>query len=161
MADKTGNATIDKGTSGNETVIEKWVDIGGGAHARLLAVVLQTASGITIGKVAQGAAGSEAWLVKGPDTSTDTAISGQITVAEAGTAVQGPNVLLTNGTWIGGHPDNTGNVAYGNDGADDVNMSNGVVLEPGHFGPPAMVANLNEIWFDVATSGDKFCWFKG
>ena len=89
----------------------------------------------------------------------DVVISGQITVATAGTAVQGPNIPLDNGAWVKALPGNTGNVAYGNDGADDVTMLNGYVLAAGD--PDlAQVTNLNELWFDSAEDGDKFCWKK-
>ena len=98
--------------------------------------------------------------VAGPLLDTSVALTGQITVTTAGTAVQGPDVPLTNGAWIQAHPSNTGLGAYGNDGAGDVTVLNGIVLEAGNFGPPAQVANLNELWFDVAVNGEKFCWMR-
>lgn len=98
--------------------------------------------------------------VVGPDVSTEDPISGQITVSIAGTAVAGPDVALTNGAWVMAHPSNAGLVAYGNDGNDDVTMNNGIVLDKGKMGPPLQVANLNQIYFDSANNGDKFCWIK-
>jgi hypothetical protein len=89
---------------------------------------------------------------------TGVAVTGQITVATAGTAVQGSDVKLTSGVWIEALAGNTGVVYFGNDGAGDVTADNGYQLDKGKatFAP---VANLNELWFDAATSGDKLCWF--
>lgn len=105
--------------------------------------------------------GSYAQTVVGPDISVATAITGQITVVTAGTAVQGPDVPLYNGVWIMSHPSNVGNVAYGNTGSNTVSMTTGIVIEKGKFGPILQVSNLNQLWFNAATSGDKFCWAKG
>jgi hypothetical protein len=88
-----------------------------------------------------------------------TAISGIITVTTAGTAVQGGNVPLTNGVYIRALSANTGLAYVGNDGAGDVSSANGYSLLPGE--PiPIQVANLNQLWFDTAVSGEKFCWLK-
>lgn len=94
-----------------------------------------------------------------PNVSTATAISGQITVSNAGTAVQGSSVALTNGVWIKALAGNTGVVYVGNDGAGDVTSSNGFQLDKGDI-ILIQVANLNELWFDSATNNDKFCWLK-
>jgi hypothetical protein len=89
----------------------------------------------------------------------DTAVSGQITVTTAGTAVQGGNVELSNGVYVKALAGNTGVVYVGNDGAGDVAAGNGFQLSAGEV-VPVQVSNLNQLWFDAATNGDKFCWLK-
>jgi len=86
------------------------------------------------------------------------AVSGQITVTTAGTAVVGTSVELNNGVWLAGLSGNTGSCYVGNDGADDVTATNGFELVKG--GTPVLihVRNLNELYFDAATNGDKVCW---
>ena len=98
--------------------------------------------------------------VRGADLDTTTAIAGQITVTTAGTAVQGATTVLENGVYIKALAGNTGKVYVGNDGADDVTSANGFELSPGD--PPIIIQvwNLNELWFDAATNGDKLCWIK-
>lgn len=87
-------------------------------------------------------------------------ISGQITVATAGTAVQGPDIDLPNGVWIKALAGNAGLGYFGNNGAGDVDATNGYELSAGQTAPPICVSNLKDLWFDVATNGDKFCWVK-
>ena len=93
------------------------------------------------------------------------AVSGQITVTTAGTEVQGPNVSISSaaessrggGVMVRALAGNTGKVYVGNDGSNAISSTTGYELSPGDqvF---LDVANLNELWFDAATSGDKFCW---
>ena len=97
--------------------------------------------------------------VIGPRVDTSDAISGQITVTTAGTAVQGSNVLLENGVYVRALSGNTGVVYVGNDGAGDVDSANGYELSPGEA-IAIQVRNMNELYFDAATNGDKFCWLK-
>ena len=91
--------------------------------------------------------------------STAERISNQITVTTAGTEVQGPDVKLSNGVFIRALAGNAGVVYVGNDGAGAVTSSNGYELSPGEA-IPVQVGNLNQLWFDSATNGDKFCWIK-
>jgi len=90
-----------------------------------------------------------------------TARSGQITVTTAGTAVQGTSIPGPEFAIVA-HPGNTGIVYVGNDGAGDVAATNGLPL--GTVGTEYVVyiraANLNELWFDAASNGDKVCWLK-
>lgn len=86
------------------------------------------------------------------------AVSGQITVTTAGTAVQGTDVTLNNGVWLAALGGNTGNCYVGNDGANDVTATNGFELVKGVTFIHVTVRNLNELWFDAATNGDKVCW---
>lgn len=125
-------------------------------------------SGVSIGEVDQGSAGTEDWKVTldgetvtvvSPPFSTATQITGQITVSTAGTAVQGPNIPLTNGVFVEALNSNIGNVYVGNDGAGDVTSSNGFELAAGKA-VLVQVSNLNQLWFDAAVNGEKFCWMK-
>lgn len=83
--------------------------------------------------------------------------SGQITVTTAGTAVQGTATAKYYGFYIRALSTNTGKVYVGNDGANDVTSSNGYELSAGDD-IYIECQNLNELWFDSATNGDKFCW---
>jgi len=86
------------------------------------------------------------------------ATSGQITVTTAGTEVQGPSVT-GNGFFIRALSGNTGKVYVGNDGADAVSSTTGYELAAGDQ-VYIECGNLNLLWFDAATSGDKFSWLK-
>jgi len=94
-----------------------------------------------------------------PDIDTSVVISGQITVTTAGTEVQGSNVPLDNGVYIKALNGNTGKVYVGNNGSGVVSATTGFELDAGQV-VIVSVANLNELWFDAATNGDKFCWIK-
>lgn len=98
--------------------------------------------------------------VVSPPNLVTTPLSGQIAVATAGTAVQGGNVPLTNGVFIRALSGNTGKVYVGHDGVGDVTSANGFELAQGDL-ILVNVPNLNYLWFDAATNGDKFCWLKG
>ncbi len=98
-------------------------------------------------------------IVVSPDIITSVAISGQITVTTAGTEIQGGNIALDNGVYVRALTGNTGVVYVGNDGAGAIASTNGYQLNKGEA-VRIQVANLNELWFDSATNGDKFCWLK-
>lgn len=85
-------------------------------------------------------------------------LTGQITVATAGTAVAGPSV---EGAYfaVKGHPSNAGTVWLGNTGADDVDNASGFPLDPGE-GIEVYARNLNTYWFDASNNGDKLCWLR-
>lgn len=83
--------------------------------------------------------------------------SGQITVTTAGTAVQGTATAKYYGFYIRALSTNTGKVYVGNDGANDVTSGNGYELSAGDD-IYVECQNLNELWFDAASDGDKFCW---
>src|SRR4030042_2588595 len=79
--------------------------------------------------------------------------SWRVTVAAAGTAVQGP--YTGPGTFIiRGDPNNTGVCYIGNDGADDVAAGTGYTLDSANQ-VVVVTRNMNEFWFDVATGGDE------
>ena len=86
------------------------------------------------------------------------ALSGQITVTTAGTAVQGSDVPGTMFS-LKAHPDNTDTVWFGEDGAGDVTKDNGYPLNAGED-VTIQVANLNQLWFDSEVNGEKFCWLS-
>lgn len=83
--------------------------------------------------------------------------SGQITVATAGTAVQGPatgGLLVAVKALVG----NAGNVYIGNDSSADVTSANGFELAPGEG--VVVHKSLEAFWFDAAIDGDKLSWLK-
>lgn len=85
-------------------------------------------------------------------------LSGVITITTAGTAEAGPDTGT--GTFmILPDPANTGAYCYvGNDGADDVSSTTGLKLAA--HDPAIFTGNLNTVYFDVTTSGDKLTWLK-
>jgi hypothetical protein len=86
--------------------------------------------------------------------------SGQITVAAAGTAVQGTDVTGLAGFYLTADTDNAAGIIFvGNDGAGDVTADNGFPLAVGQTIHVA-VRNLNELWFDASVNGNKVCWLK-
>jgi hypothetical protein len=85
--------------------------------------------------------------------------SGQITVVTAGTAVQGPDIPGY-GFFIRALSTNVGVVYVGNDGADDVSSTTGFELSAGDLVFVEIPPTLNNLWFDAANDGDKFCWLS-
>jgi hypothetical protein len=86
------------------------------------------------------------------------AISGQKTISSAGTAEP-------LGSQNGGGPllvkaldTNTAVVALGNDGANDVTVSNGLRLEAGDAVVFNFVGNLASLWLDAAVNGEGVSW---
>lgn len=86
------------------------------------------------------------------------AISGQITVTTAGTAVQGTASIGAGKFMIRALADNAGLVYVGNDGAGDVTASNGYELSPGDAIP--FTGDLTDLWFDSAENGDALSWIR-
>lgn len=84
-------------------------------------------------------------------------LAGQFTITTAGTAVCGPDI--PGAVFVRALETNAGKAYVGNDGANDVTASNGYELAPGEA-LPFSVRNLQDYWFDAATSGDKFCWLR-
>lgn len=90
-----------------------------------------------------------------------TPYTAQITVGTAGTAIQGPDMPLTNGCYVYSHPSNTG-LTYAGNTSGGVLSTNGAVLDAYGDGPvPFMVSNVNQIWFNAAVSGEKLFVVKG
>ena len=90
---------------------------------------------------------------------TGEQISGQVTVTTAGTAVIGTTADCNNGVYVRALDGNTGVIYVGNDGSNDVSSSNGYELSAGQQ-ILCQVRNVNELYFDAATNGDKVCWLK-
>lgn len=89
-------------------------------------------------------------------------LSGQITVATAGTAVAGTNVRgsvfhLRASPANAGTPDKI--IYVGNDGSGDVTSANGYALGPGDE-LVVRVGNINRLMFDASADGAVVCWFK-
>jgi len=85
------------------------------------------------------------------------ALSGQITVTTAGTAVQGTSTTKYTGFFIKALAGNSGIVYVGSDGAGDVTSANGYELSAGDQ-IYVEATNLSNLWFDSAENGDKLCW---
>lgn len=88
-----------------------------------------------------------------------SAISGQKTVTTAGTAVALGSLLINGPILVKALDTNTGVVAVGNDGADDVTVSNGLRLLKGESVELA-VNKLSEVWLDSAVNGEGVSWIK-
>lgn len=86
------------------------------------------------------------------------AISGQVTVPTAGTAVQLGTAIINGPILIRAHTGNTGVVYVGNDGNDDVASTNGLELDKGEQFELQYVRSLARIYVDAATGGDKISW---
>lgn len=85
------------------------------------------------------------------------ALSGQITVTTAGTAVQLSNRDDTVTLMIKALDTNSGIVAVGNDGDNDVTVNNGLRLAAKEFVIYSLV-NMSSVYVDSAVNGDGICW---
>ena len=84
--------------------------------------------------------------------------SGQVTVAAAGTAQQVGTDEGERLYYFRADPDNTGSIAIGNDGNNDVSMTNGLILDEAD--PPIpVVCRLSDLYVDADTNDDVLCWF--
>ena len=86
------------------------------------------------------------------------ALSGQNTVAAAGTAEQLGTQDIFGPLMVKALDTNTGVVAVGNDGAGDVTVGNGMRLAAGDVAVFAYVGNLGSIWIDSAVNGEGVAW---
>jgi hypothetical protein len=84
-----------------------------------------------------------------------TKLTWQVTVTTAGTAVQGSSTSA--GTFVfQANPANSGTYCYiGNDGAGDIASTTGYTLQKGVNQVALVLSNLNAVWFDSDTNGDK------
>ncbi len=87
-------------------------------------------------------------------------ISGQKTIAAAGTAEPLGSVQTDFGILVRALDTNTGIVVIGNDGSDDVTLSNGYRLAAGEAVIFEHVDNLAAIYVDAAVNGEGVCWLK-
>lgn len=87
------------------------------------------------------------------------AIAGQRTVTTAGAAViLGATQLINGPLMVKALDTNTGVVAIGNDGANDVTVSNGMRLKAGDAIVYSFVGDLASLWIDSAVNGEGVCW---
>jgi proline racemase len=85
-------------------------------------------------------------------------ISGQKTVSTAGTAVALGSIRIDGPLAVKALDTNTGVVALGNDGANDVTVSNGLRLEAGEVVFFEWVGELGSICLDSAVNGEGVSW---
>lgn len=87
------------------------------------------------------------------------AIAGQRTVTTAGAAVVlGATQLINGPLMVKALDTNTGVVAIGNDGANDVTVSNGMRLKAGDAIVYSFVGDLASLWIDSSVNGEGVCW---
>jgi hypothetical protein len=86
------------------------------------------------------------------------ALSGQKTVATAGTAVALGTQPVNAPLIVKALDTNTGIVALGNDGAGDVTVSNGLRLAAGDSVVFEYVGHLGSLMLDAAVNGEGVCW---
>jgi hypothetical protein len=87
-------------------------------------------------------------------------ISGQKTVASAGAAEALGTAQIDAALLVKALDTNTGIVALGNDGANDVTVSNGFRLAAGEALLFDHVDNLAAIYLDSAVNGEGVSWIK-
>jgi hypothetical protein len=85
-------------------------------------------------------------------------ISAQKTVTTAGTAVALGSIRIDGPLAVKALDTNTGVVALGNDGANDVTVSNGLRLEAGEVVVFEWVGELGSIYLDSAVNGEGVSW---
>jgi hypothetical protein len=85
-------------------------------------------------------------------------LSGQTTVATAGTAVALGSANIGAPLMVKALETNTGIVAIGNDGAGDVTVSNGLRLEAGDVVVFEYVGTLASLMLDAGVNGEGVSW---
>lgn len=86
------------------------------------------------------------------------ALSGQKTVTTAGTAVALGTDRIDGPLMVKALETNTGIVAIGNDGANDVTVSNGLRLDAGDSVIFEFVGSLSSLILDSAVNGEGVSW---
>jgi hypothetical protein len=86
------------------------------------------------------------------------ALSGQTTVAAAGTAVALGTETVNGPVLVKALDTNTGIVAVGNDGLNDVSVGNGLRLAAGEEVYFEWVGNLGMLFVDAAVNGEGVGW---
>ena len=87
-----------------------------------------------------------------------SAISGQKTIATAGTALVLGSQPIHGPLMLKALDANTGYVYIGNDGAGDVTSANGLQMAPGDVVVFDHVGDLVNIIVDVSVNGEKVAW---
>jgi hypothetical protein len=88
------------------------------------------------------------------------AISGQKTVTTAGTAEALGSQVINGPLLVKALDTNAGIVAIGNDGANDVTVSNGLRLAAGNSVTFDFVGDLASIYVDAASDGEGVAWIQ-
>lgn len=86
------------------------------------------------------------------------ALSGQKTVTTAGTAVALGTDRIDGPLMVKALDTNTGIVAIGNDGANDITVSNGLRLDAGDSVIFEFVGSLSSLILDSAVNGEGVSW---
>lgn len=86
------------------------------------------------------------------------ALSGQTTVAAAGTAVALGTIQVNAPIMVKALTTNTDVVYVGNDGAGDVDSTNGCQLAAGDAIVFAYIGNLGALYVDSAVNGEGVSW---
>ena len=87
-------------------------------------------------------------------------ISGQKTVTTAGTAVSLGTQPINGPLMVKALAANTNPIAIGNDGSNDVTLSNGLQLAAGDAVVFDFVGNLSSLWIDSTTNGEGVAWLS-
>jgi len=85
-------------------------------------------------------------------------LAGQKTVTTAGTAVALGTQDINGPLMVKALDTNTAIVAIGNDGANDVTLSNALRLAAGDVVVFEYVGNLASIWLDAGVNGEGVTW---
>jgi hypothetical protein len=85
-------------------------------------------------------------------------LSAQVTVTTAGTAIALGTQQIDGMICIKALDTNTGVIAIGNDGSNDVTVSNGLRLLPGELIILEHVANLASLIIDASVDGEGVSW---
>lgn len=86
------------------------------------------------------------------------AISGQKTVAAAGSAEALGNQAVVGALAVKALAANSGLVFIGNDGSGDVSSGSGFQLAAGQQITFEFTGSLSHLWVDAAVSGEGVCW---
>lgn len=86
------------------------------------------------------------------------AISGQKSVTTAGTAEALGAQLINGPLLVKTLPDNAGAIAIGNDGANDVTVSSGLLLAADEVVVFDFIGSLASVWIDSENDGEGVAW---
>ena len=126
---------------------DDYTDLDGNAVPQSYTVPARSGM-LLIAPTAQGGSGTP--------TTIDAEWSGMtVSVASAGTRVQGPNFACSHVVIIA-DPTNTGTGVFGGAEIQGPAPSKGFQLSPGRVSPRLSITNLNKLYFDSSASGDKF-----
>ena len=88
------------------------------------------------------------------------ALSGQKTVTTAGTAIALGSQIINGPIMVKALSSNAGAIAIGNDGANDVTTSNGLLLAADDIIIFDFVGNLASIYIDSENNGEGVSWIS-